>query len=100
MLPSACSLLCSLLIYSSFVFASATGVQASPFPQRISSLNFSGLASGLDTSKRLTNNKAVQDLPGENDHLTFQLPDEPPKEKKKKKGKKGKKGSAKKRKKK
>ena len=59
------------------------------------------MASGLDVSKRLTLSKPVVQLPGENDHLTFELPEEPPKEKKKKKkGKKGKKGGAKKRKKK
>ena len=67
----------------------------------MSSLNFSGLASSLDSSKQLSMSKTLLQLPGENDHLTFDLPDEPPKEKKKKKkGKKGKKGSAKKRKKK
>jgi len=52
-----------------------------------SSLNFSGLASRLDVAKR--NDSAIS-LPGETDHLTFELPPEPPKDKKKKKGKKGK----------
>ncbi|CAK8690693.1 unnamed protein product [Clavelina lepadiformis] len=79
----------------------ATGVQTSDFGKR-SSLNFSGLASGLEVLKRRNSGgKNVMQLPGESDHLTFELPPEPPKEKKKKKkGKKGKKGSAKKRKKK
>ena len=89
----------SVLLYSD-IFA-ATGVQANVnYPRVMSSLNFSGLASGLDTSKRLAVAKQDFQLPGENDHLTFELPDEPPKDKKKKKkGKKGKKGSAKKKKK-
>ena len=79
----------------------ATGVQSTDYNGRSISLNFSGLASGLDASRRLSVAKPAIQLPGETDHLTFELPAEPPKEKKKKKkGKKGKKGSAKKRKKK
>lgn len=73
----------------------ATGIQTGYGGEK--SLNYSGLASGLELKKR---NGAVSNtqLPGENDHLTFELPPEPPKDKKKKKGKKGKKGSGKKKK--
>lgn len=79
----------------------ATGVQSSPAFTNERSLNFSGMASALETPRRLGNGNAnVEALPGEGDYLTFQLPEEPPKDKKKKKGKKGKKKGGKKKKKK
>uniref|UniRef100_H2Z6G5 Uncharacterized protein n=1 Tax=Ciona savignyi TaxID=51511 RepID=H2Z6G5_CIOSA len=49
----------------------ATGVQTSGFGTR-SSINFSGTPSGLNLSKRLQPNTEIQ-LPGETDHLTFEL---------------------------
>ncbi|XP_078490996.1 uncharacterized protein LOC100180263 [Ciona intestinalis] len=60
----------------------ATGVQTS-YGSR-SSINFSGMPSGLNLSKKLQSTPEIQ-LPGESDHLTFELPPDPPKDKKKKK---------------
>lgn len=84
----------------------ATGIQSANAFTNERSLNFSGMASSFEGSRnrigygagRATQNEP---LPGEGEHLTFELPPEPPKDKKKgKKGKKKKKGSGKKKKKK
>lgn len=87
----------------------ATGIQASGSFGETRSINFSGLASPYDKSRSLMSSAGTkvtsESLPGESDHLTFILPEDPPKEKKKKKKKgkgkgKGKKGGKKKKKKK
>lgn len=86
----------------------ATGIQSAESLRGPGSLNFSGLASGygkkshgLAIGSNSKDNPASQALPGETDHLTFVLPEEPPKDKKKKKKKgKGKKKGGKKKKKK
>lgn len=89
----------------------ATGIQTSSSFGESRSLNFSGMASAFDKSRALVGtpgsnrNRSSEPLPGETDHLTFVLPEDPPKEKKKKKKKgkgkgkgKGKKGGKKKKK--
>jgi len=76
----------------------ATGIQSSYTSKP--SLNLAALGGGKSVQNQST---STFQLPGETDHLTFELPPEPPKDaKKKKKGKKGGKkgGSAKKKKKK
>lgn len=74
---------------------SATGIQttSSYGDSRSSMVNFSGMASSFDKSRALVGtpgsnaNRSSEPLPGETDHLTFVLPEDPPKEKKKKKKK-------------